>query len=278
MRKSRIYLLLAINTLVLYGLVLFLLRDGDLHQFIIIGITMALMMIAPNLIIRNALNALTREAEEATGALEATKEELARVKSTLSSVTTLDELTGCYNEAHFLEVLIQHSGMSIRGTYVFTMTVLQVDQFSEVVDKHGLASGNDVLQLYTRIVKAALREVDITARLGADKFGLLLSGASEDDAVMVINRISQLISQIKVENDEEIKITNSGGITSYHGTETPEQMVEHANTALDFAIEQGRDRVAGYNYVPPEEGQEPDQGSDNEAEPGPAIDPDEEKT
>lgn len=276
MRKSRIYLLLAINTLVLYGLVLFLLRDGDLHQFIIIGITMALMMIAPNLVIRSALNSLNNEAEESTKSLEATREELAKVKANLSSVTTLDELAGCYNEAHFLEVLMQHSAMSIRGTYVFTMTVLQVDQFSEIVDKHGLASGNEVLQLYTRIVKAALREVDITARLGAEKFGLILSGASEDYGVMVINRISQLISQIKVAGDEEILITNSGGITSYHGTETPEQMVEHANTALDFAIEQGRDRVAGYNYVPPEEGQESDQGSDNEAEPGPGQD--EEKT
>jgi|TARA_B110000196_G_scaffold279852_1_gene259681 hypothetical protein len=95
MRKSRIYLLLAINTLVLYGGVLFLLRDGDVHQLIIIGITMALMMIAPNLVIRAALNSLTHEAGEATKALEATREELAKVRLNLSSVTTLGELTSC---------------------------------------------------------------------------------------------------------------------------------------------------------------------------------------
>ena len=261
MQKSRIYLLLTVNTVVLYGLVLFLLRNGDVYQWIVIGITMALMMIAPNLIIHAALNALTREAQDATRDLEAAREELDRVKTTLASVTTLDELTGCYNEKHFLDVLLQHNGMSERGSYVYTVTVLQVDQFSEVVDKHGLASGNEVLQLYSRIVKAALREVDITARLGADKFGLILSGASEDDAVMVINRISQLISQIKVVKDEDLKITNSGGITSFHGTESPEDLVAHAKTALDFAIEQGRDRVAGYNYTPPP--------AEAEAEPGP---------
>ena len=232
---------------------LFLLRDGDIYQWIVIGITMALMIIAANLIIHTALNALTREVDEATTKLASAEDELAKVKETLSSVTTLDELTGCYNEKHFLEVLIQHSGMSARGTYVFTLTILQVDQFSDVVDKHGLASGNEVLQLYTRIVKAALREVDIIARLGADKFGLILSGASEDDSVMVINRISQLISQIKAPDDEDIKITNSGGITSYHGTESPETMIEHASTALNFAIEQVRDCVAGYNYVAPDE-------------------------
>jgi diguanylate cyclase (GGDEF)-like protein len=129
--------------------------------------------------------------------------------------------------------------------------VLQVDQFSEVVDKHGLSSGNEVLQLYSHIVKAALREVDVTARLEADKFGLILSGATEDETVMVINRISQLIRQIKVMDDEDLKITNSGGITSYHGTEDARELIEHANTALSFAIEQGRDRVAGYNYTEP---------------------------
>ena len=53
-----------------------------------------------------------------------------------------------------------------------------------------------------------------------------------------------------------MKITSSGGITSFHGTETVEDLIEHAEQALQFAIEQGRDRVAGYNYISPEEAAE----------------------
>ncbi len=270
MQKSRIYLLLAVNTVILYGLVMFLLRDGDIYQWIVIGITMALMMVAPNLLINSALNKLTGEVDEATRKLAGTEQELAKVKSELSAVTTMDELTDCYNENYFIEQLTQHGAMSVRGSYTFTLTVVQVDQFTEVVDKHGLASGNEVLQLYARIVKAALREVDLTGRLGADKFGLILSGASEDEAVMVINRISQLISQIRVRGDQDLKITNSGGITSNHGTESAQDMIDHANTALNFAIEQGRDRVAGYNYVEPsaEDDLEPSSESPPAGEPG----------
>jgi hypothetical protein len=121
MQKSRIYLLLTVNTVVLYGLVLFLLRDSDIYQWIVIGITMALMMVAPNMIINRALNALSDEADEARDQLEAATEELEKIKGRLSSVTTLDELTGCYNEKHFMELLTQHNGMSVRGTYNFTL-------------------------------------------------------------------------------------------------------------------------------------------------------------
>lgn len=257
-QKSRIFLLLGINTIVLYGLVLFLLPEGNTQQLIVVGIAMALMMVAPNLIINRALNAMETELEHSTGELRATRDELERIKSTLSSITTLDELTGCYNESHFLEVLTQHRGMSERGSYYFTMAVLQVDQFDNVVDKHGLGSGNEVLQLFSRIVKAALRDVDVISRQGPDTFGLLLSGATEDDAVMIINRISQLISQITIPDDEELKITTSGGITSFHGTESSNDLIANAGKALEFAVEQGRDRVAGFLYQPPTSEEESD--------------------
>ena len=261
-QKTRIFLLLGINTLVLYGLVLFLIPPGGTQQLVVLGIAMLLMMIAPILTINRALSTMESQLANATGELKATKDELEKNKVRLASITTMDELTGCYNESHFRDVLTQHRGMSDRGSYYFTLSVLQVDQFDEVVDKHGLGSGNEVLQLFTRIIKAALRDVDVVSRLDSDKFGLLLSGATEDDAVMIINRISQLISQIKVADDEELKITTSGGISIYHGTENSDDLVMNAGKALEFAVEQGRDRVAGFLYHPPEAEGGPDEQSE----------------
>lgn len=256
MNKARIHLLLAANTLVIYGLIFFLMPEGNTQQWVVIGIAMAVMMIAPSLVINRALNALEKRAFSAEEELADVTAELARLKERFSSVTTLDELTGCYNAEHFMEVLAQHKAMSERGSYEFTLAVTQVDQFSTIVDNHGLASGNETLQLFTRIVKAALREVDVVGRLDNDTFGLLLSGASEEDAVMIINRISQLISQIKIKEDEGIKVTTSGGITSFHGTESTEELIAHAKKALEFAVDQGRDRVAGFNYKAPEPAEE----------------------
>ena len=270
MNKTRIHLLLGVNTLVLYGLILFLLPEGSTSQLIVIGLAMAAMMIMPSLVINKALNTLERRAIEAESELESVGADLAKLKERFSSVTTLDELTGCYNESHFKGVLLQHRAMSERGTYDFTVAVLQVDQFADIVDRHGLGSGNETLQLFSRIVKAALREVDVLARLGPDVFTILLSGAGEDDAVMIINRISQLISQIKIKDENELKVTASGGITTFHQTESVDDLIANATKALEFAVEQGRDRVAGFNYKPPEEetaDETPAEGSPAEGSP-----------
>ncbi len=252
-QKPRIYLLLSFNTLVLYGLIFVLMKDIATAQYIVLGIALILMLVLPPMFINRALNRMEAELEHANGELEATLEELESTRTNLSAITTLDELTGAYNEEHFLEVLTQHRAMAERGSYYFSVAVVQVDQFADVVDKHGLSSGNEVLQLYTRIVKAALREVDVVSRTGADTFALLLSGATEDDAVMIINRISQLISQIQIADDDELEITNSGGVTSFHGTESSQGLVENATQAMIFAVEAGRDRVAGFLYEPPDE-------------------------
>ena len=80
-------------------------------------------------------------------------------------------------------------------------------------------------------------------------------------AVMIIHRISHLVSQIKIKDDAELKVTASGGITTFHGTESVDGLIANATKALEFAIEQGRDRVAGFNYKPPEEASSG--GSDN---------------
>ncbi|MBD3646505.1 MAG: GGDEF domain-containing protein [Pseudomonadales bacterium] len=240
MHKARIHLLLGANTIILYGLVLFLLPRGDIEQWLVIGCAMALMMIAPSLIINRELDSLATQLRERDEELENANQELEALKHRFSQVTTQDELTGCANERHFMEMLTQHRALSERGTYQFTLAVLQVDQFSEIVEDQGLATGNEVLELFARVVKAALREVDIVGRIGTDKFALILSGASEDDAVNVMGRISQLVGQIRVTDAEEIHITSSGGLTSYHGTETAEEQVDYAPKALDFAVEQGR--------------------------------------
>lgn len=256
MQKSRIYGVMTASTVLVGGAMIYLLPEFDVSLIVIVAVGLLLAMLAPVILIGIAINKLKGDVEEKEVELRRQGDELSNLKAKFSKVTTLDELTGCSNQRHFMELLTQHRAMSERGTYEFTLAVTQVDQFTAIIEKQGLARGNEVLQLFSRIVKAALREVDVIARFEADKFGLVLSGCSEQDALQIINRISQLISQIQVNDQDDVKITASGGITSFHGTETTEDLIAHAEQALEFAIEQGRDRVAGYNYVSPEEAAE----------------------
>jgi len=273
MQKSKIYLLITANAVVLYAILVLMMPEADMQLYLLTGLIMAMMMIVPNVIVSRALGQLTKNVDETTLELEETRQELSSVKSRLSEVTTLDELTGCSNRKHFVDVLAQHKAMCERGSYDFTIVAIQVDQFASIVENFGLARGNEVLQLFTRIVKAALREVDVLARFNTDKFAIILSGASESDALNIVDRISQLIAQIQVNDADDIKITASGGITSFHGTESLEDLIAHAEQALEFAIDQGRDRVAGYNYIAPlindedeDEGEDSDEAIVDDAE------------
>lgn len=252
MQKSRINLMLCINVAVLYALAAAFIADAGTLVLVIVAIAMALSVIVPMLLLRKGISRVEDDLKKRSNELKVVRDQLEGMKSHMAKVTTVDDLTGCYNNRHFMELLTQHRAMSERGSYLFTLIVVQVDQFADIVDLQGLGRGNEVLQLFARIVKAALREVDVLARLEADKFGLILSGCSEEDALIIINRISQLIGQIQVNEDDDIKVTASGGLTSFHGTESPDDLVAHAEQALEFAIEQGRDRVAGYLYAEPE--------------------------
>lgn len=261
MQRSRLYALLGANTVVLYGLVLFLLKDATAEQWIVIGIAMGMMLVVPGLMIRRLFEAQDEQLKERTQEAKGLRDEMDKLTSQFAQVTTIDELTGCYNKRHLIEVLQQHQGMATRGSYQFTLAVTQVDQFASIVEQQGLGRGNEVLQLFSRIVKAALRDVDVIARLEADRFGLILSGCSEEDALMIINRVSQLISQIQITEANDLKITASGGLSAYHGTESVEELIEHAEQALQFAIDQGNDHVAGYLYTAPETEDDPAAGS-----------------
>ena len=117
-----------------------------------------------------------------------------------------------------------------------------------MVESSGLGRGNEVLELFSRIVNAALREVDVLTRFEAERFALILSSASEEDAVSIINRIGQLISQIQVDEADTVKITSTAGVTSYHGTEEVDDLMANVDTALQAAVAEGRNLAALYSY------------------------------
>ena len=111
-QRFRVFLLLAVNTIVLYGLVLLIVPEGNSLQWIVLGFVMALMMVMPNLIINRALRSMRNELEDVAGKLERTRQELIQTSDRLSSMVNLDELTGCYNEAYFLDAIPRHRKMA----------------------------------------------------------------------------------------------------------------------------------------------------------------------
>jgi diguanylate cyclase (GGDEF)-like protein len=250
-QRFRVSLLLAVNTVVFYGCVLLIVPEGNLQQWIVLALVMALVMVMPYLIFNHAFRSMRNELEDVTGQLESARQELTQTSDRLASMVNLDELTGCYSEAYFLDAIPRHCKMAERGSYNFSVAVLQVDQYMALVEQHGPGHGNELLRLYAAVLKDAFRDVDVVARLGAGKFGLLLFGTTKEAAILAIARISQIVGQVEVLDDDDVKITHSGGVTSYHGTESVDALIAQAGKALEFAVKEGGDRVAGFQYESP---------------------------
>lgn len=250
MQKSRMYLLLALNTAVLYATVIMLLGPSY-QQALIIGIAMAMMMVAPYLIIDRELGALNRELQVKNTELDKAKRDIQAVRRQLQEVATLDEITGAFNKRHYENLVDHHRGLAERGTHVFTVCATQMDNFTELLGEFGDTKGNEMLRIIASIVNSALREVDIVARIDDYKFGIILSGASEEEAIMVVDRIGQLIRQVQVSEDNpDFQLTASTGISAFRESITVDEMLTEADHALAFAVGQGGNRVAAHVQSP----------------------------
>lgn len=84
---------------------------------------MMLTMVAPIVAIFMTHKKHSDSLQELGGELKKTQNELSAIKVKFAEVTTLDDLTGCFNQRHFMDLLVQHKAMAERGTYAFTVAV-----------------------------------------------------------------------------------------------------------------------------------------------------------
>lgn len=250
MANVRIYLFLVINVAALLALVVLMMPDGTMDQWVVVGFAMVASLVVPILVIHSETRVLHEHVAAARQELSETQRELAAVKKQAQEAATLDELTGAYNLRHFENLISHHAGIATRGNYTFSICTTKLDNFDALVEKFGREKGDEVLRLFVRIVKSALREVDSVARLGGEKFGIMFSGANEPDSINAVSRIVELIRQIQVdEEDADYRLSSSTGLTEFDADVSSEEMLANAEHALGFAISQGGNRVAAHTHT-----------------------------
>jgi diguanylate cyclase (GGDEF)-like protein len=207
------------------------------------------MMVVSFLIMRDALSISARQLQTLERKIEATKAQLSYAEKKLGEVNTLDDLTGCYNRRHFLELVQHHRGMAERGQYTFTVCATELDRFKDLTDHYGSAKSDELLRLTGSIVKSALREIDSVARIEGAQFGIILAGASEQESVTILTRVNALINQIHVSENDPIELTASAGVAEYCDAGEDDDLYDRAVKALKFAVVQGRNRVAAHIHA-----------------------------
>ena len=88
--------------------------------------------------------------------------------------TPEDELTGLHNRRSFLSLLRRHIAYANDRQNNLALIVVDVDGFARINGAHGYGFGDALLQHLAEQLGAAVRKYDYAARIGSDRFALIL--------------------------------------------------------------------------------------------------------
>lgn len=163
-----------------------------------------------------------------------------------------DPLTQLPNRRLLQERLKHSINVERRNGKQFAYLMLDLDKFKAVNDTFGHLAGDELLQQVAVRITGKLRAVDLVARLGGDEFVVLLEDIThaEDVARVAEAIIVELSKPFCLTQSDNVQIGTSIGISLYpqHG-DTPEMLMDHADTALYQAKDAGRGCFAYFSEV-----------------------------
>jgi diguanylate cyclase (GGDEF)-like protein len=127
------------------------------------------------------------------------------------------------------------------------LAVLDVDHFKRVNDKFGHIYGDEVLILLAGIMRSVFRESDKLFRFGGEEFVVALEPTDEEGARAVLERLRQTVSSY--EFPQVGKVTISIGYVKISSQDVPATVVGHADEALYYAKQHGRNQVCSYEAL-----------------------------
>jgi diguanylate cyclase (GGDEF)-like protein len=161
----------------------------------------------------------------------------------LYSLAIRDSLTQLFNVRHFQTRLAETLVLHHQTRQVFSLIMIDVDNFKEINDRLGHPIGDKVLSEMGQILLRTIRAGDTAYRYGGDEFAVLLPGADSTTALLVAERIRQEVAA-NCDPTKNISVTISVGIAACPGGDiAPAGLLAAADAALYNAKRGGRNRV-----------------------------------
>ena len=152
-----------------------------------------------------------------------------------------DPLTGLANRTLLRDRLEHALARSEREGGATAVVFVDLDNFKQVNDAHGHATGDAVLvELGTRL-RTAVRPGDTIARLGGDEFVVVCEEIDEDSALAVGRRVQEAIRLPLTAGGGQHRLSASIGIAL--GVTQPDVLLDNADAAAYRAKAAGRGRI-----------------------------------
>jgi diguanylate cyclase (GGDEF)-like protein len=155
----------------------------------------------------------------------------------------VDGMTNFLNHNSFFEELEKEILKAQRYGNIFSLIMIDIDNFKLINDIHGHLAGDHVLRKVAGIIRENIRGLDIPARYGGDEFALIVTYADIDAAVAIAERIRKAAAQKPVAYaKKQLAVTLSMGLMQYRTELSLTQFIKKVDDALYRAKFMGRNR------------------------------------
>lgn len=162
---------------------------------------------------------------------------------------TTDELTGAYNRRYLMKILEERYKKSRTDSRsVFSVAMLDIDNFKTVNDTYGHQAGDLVLKNVVAVLNRTLREIDIVGRFGGEEFIVIIS-AEKEIASRVCERMRNAVEKMNNSwEGREIWVTVSiGCAASVDNTRSLDELIALSDICLYEAKKTGKNKVVEFS-------------------------------
>lgn len=170
--------------------------------------------------------------------------EMEAVLAQAEEVAHVDPLTFLPNRRTIIKDMQSEVMRAERYHSLFSISVVDIDNFKAVNDTYGHPVGDEVLRHVAIHLRDGIRHPDVVGRYGGEEFIILLPNSDKKAAAEQAARLCRELRDKKIQlKDEEIHVTISIGIAEFRlGEDSWHSLLKRADNAMFDAKNQGRDR------------------------------------
>ncbi|XQW84173.1 diguanylate cyclase [Thalassotalea piscium] len=162
-----------------------------------------------------------------------------------TTISQTDALTGIVNRRRLIELSDFFFYQAKQTQKMFSVLMIDIDDFKLVNDNYGHKIGDKVLQVVSEIGSKAMRSTDVFGRFGGEEFIVLLPETDLDQAQVIAERLCKNINDYPWENILGSNVTVSIGVACidlnvhYHA----DDLIKSADILMYKAKSQGKNQV-----------------------------------
>ncbi|KYN85147.1 histidine kinase [Vibrio cidicii] len=167
----------------------------------------------------------------------------ARLVINIYNTSLLDPLTNLYNRRAMEDMVPRELSRVERTHSELSIILLDIDHFKQVNDQYGHQVGDVTLSGIGQLLNTHLRGQDLSFRIGGEEFLILLPDTNLDNALVVAEKLRQIMSETLFSAKQQEPCTASFGVAQLLQHDEWDSLLNRADAALYLAKRKGRNRV-----------------------------------